>query len=67
MSKTKKLAIVLANSSSITKASMEDTLRPLERVLYIHHPFYFQKDLYKAKTLINLSNEINTIIPAYTL
>ena len=49
----------------MTEASMEDTLRPLEKVPCIHHPLYFLKDLYKTRALIDLGSKVNTITLAY--
>ena len=65
MYKAKKLAIVSATSLSVTVTSIEDILRPLERVPYIHHPLYFQKDLQETRALIDLGSEINAMTPAY--
>lgn len=52
---------------SVTKASMEDTLQPLEKILYIYHLFYFQKDLHETRALINSNSEVNAINLAYTV
>lgn len=65
MSKAKKLIIVLVTFLLVTEASMEDTLWPLERVLYIHHTLRLQKELPETKTLINSNNEVNTMSPVY--
>lgn len=66
MSKAKKLAEVPTSSLLVTEASMENTLRPLKIVLYIHHPLHLQKNLYKNRALINLDNKVNIMILAYT-
>lgn len=39
----------------------------LERVMYIHYPFYFQKDTIEIKVLIDFNNKVNTITLAYIL
>ena len=64
---SQKLAVISATSLSVTVASMENTLWPLERVLCIHHWLRFQKDLRKTKALIDLSDEVNTMTPAYAV
>lgn len=65
MFKAKKIAEVPTSSLSVTEASMENTLRPLKIVLYIHHLLYLQKNLYKNRVLINLDNKVNIMILAY--
>ena len=65
MCKAKKLAVVLATSSSVTATSMLNTLWPLERVPYIHHLLHFQKNLREIRVLIDLSSEVNAMTPAY--
>lgn len=62
---TKKLVAVLATSTLMTKARMEDILQPLEKVLYIHYLLCFLKNLYKISTLIDLGNEVNIMTFAY--
>ena len=62
---TKRLVAVLATSTLVIKASMEDSLQPLKKIPYIHHPLRFQKDPHKDKALIDLSNEVNTMTPVY--
>ena len=44
---------------------MEDTLRLLKKVVYIHHPLYYQKKLHKIRTLINSGSGVNIMTPAY--
>ena len=61
----KKLAIISATCSLVTAASMEDNLRPLERVSCIHHLLYFQKDLRGTRALINLGSKVNAMTPTY--
>lgn len=41
-------------------------LLPLNYVLYIHHLMRFKKDQTKIQTLLDSSNEINTMTLAYT-
>ena len=65
MYKAKKLAVVSATSSSVTTASIEDTLQPLKRVPCIYHLLRFRKDLCETRALIDLSSEVNAITPAY--
>ena len=62
----KKLVVVLTNSSSVIAISIKDTLRPLKKILYIHHPLHFQKDLYETGVLIDSNNEINAMTSDYT-
>lgn len=66
MSKAKKVVIVLANSLLVTKSSIENTLWPLEKILCIYHPLYFQKNPLEIRALIDLNSEVNTMTPAYT-
>lgn len=50
----------------ITGISMEDTLRLLEKVLYMHYPLCLQKDLQKTRALIDSCIKVNAMTPAYT-
>ena len=61
----KKLVVVLATSLSVTAANMEDILRLLEKILYIHHQLHFRKNLWKTRALIDSSSEVNAMTPAY--
>ena len=65
MYRAKKLAVISATSLLVTAASMENTLRLLERVLCIHHLLHFQKDLQETRVLIDLGNEVNAMTPTY--
>lgn len=65
VSKAKKSVIVLATSMLMIDASIDNTLWLLERVLCIHHLLYFRKNMYKTRALINSTNKVNTMIPAY--
>ena len=48
----------------MTKASKENEV-VLEKILYIHYPFYFWKGITDVKTLINFSSKVNAMTPAY--
>ena len=50
----------------MTETSKEDCVF-LERVLYIYYPLRFQKDNADVKDLIDSGNEVNAMLPAYTL
>ena len=66
MSRTKKLVLVWATFSSVTKASKKEHVF-LECVLCIHFSLCFWKDIAGVKALIDLGNEVNVMIPAYAL
>ncbi len=62
----KKLAAVLATSTSMTEASKEVDPSPLlKRVACIHHPVRFKKNQAKVQTLIDYGSEVNAITLAY--
>lgn len=65
MSEANKLAVILATSLLVIASNMEDTLWLLKRVLYIHYPLCFQKDLYEITALIALDSEVYTMTPTY--
>lgn len=48
----------------MTRASKEDEV-VLERVLCIHYPLCFQKDINKVRALIYSGSKVNTMMPAY--
>lgn len=48
----------------MTEASIENILRPLEKIPCIYHLLYFLKNLYETRALIDLGNEINAMTPA---
>ena len=56
--------LILTTSVPVTRASKEDDV-VLERVLYIYYLLHFWKNTVEAKTLINSSNKVNIMIPAY--
>ena len=56
----------MATSTLVTETRMEDILRPLKRVLYIHHLLCFSKNPHEISTLIDLGSEVNTMTSAYT-
>ena len=58
----KKLVSVLATSSLVTETNEEVIL---ERVLYIHYPLRFRKDIAGVGALIDSGSEVNTMTPAY--
>lgn len=60
-----KLEVVLAIFLLVTEASKKNILRLLERILYIHHPLCFWKNLNKTKALVNLGSEVNTMTSVY--
>lgn len=59
---SKKLVLILATFTLITKASKKGNIN-LKRVSCIYYPIQFKKD--KIKALINSDNEVNIIIPTY--
>lgn len=66
MSKTvKKLVPVLATSTLVTGANMEDDLLLLERVLCIYYLLCFRKDNSDIKTLLDSGRKVNAMTPAY--
>ena len=62
---TKKLILVLANSSLVIETGKKNYVT-LERVPCIYYPLRFQKHTTDVKVLINLSSEVNAMTPAYT-
>lgn len=50
----------------VTEASMKNNFQLLKKVLSIHPPLYFWKDLYETKALINFGSEVNAMTPVYT-
>lgn len=66
MSKTvKKLVPVLATSTLVTGANMEDDMLLLERVLCIYYLLCFRKDNSDVKTLLDSGRKVNAMTPAY--
>ena len=63
-SKTKKLVLVLATSSSITETNKEEYIS-LEWVSCINYPLRFLKDTVDIRALIDSRSEVNAITPAY--
>lgn len=45
--------------------SITNTPSPLESILYIYHLVQFKKDQAKTQVLINSSNKVNAMTPAY--
>lgn len=66
ISKTKKLVLILATFTLVTKAKKENKI-VLKRVLSIYYLFYFWKNMNKISTLLDLSSKINIIMLAYVL
>lgn len=52
-------------SLKILAIDTQNTILPLEHVLYIYYLFYFLKNKSNIEALINLSNKINAITIAY--
>ena len=64
--KAKKLVLVLATPSLMTKTSKKKYVY-LTRVLCIYYPFCFLKNNVGVRALIDLESEVNAIILAYAL
>ena len=49
----------------MTEASKEDNDVAVARVLYIHYPLHFWKNINKVWALLDFGNEINVMTPTY--
>lgn len=60
----RKIVLVLTSFTLITIASKKIDM-VLEKVSYINYLLYFRKNTVNIRALINLSNKINAMTPAY--
>lgn len=57
--------MVLTNFTLVIRAKKNELV--LKKILNIYYLFYFEKNINKISTLLNLNNKINIIMLAYVL